>query len=374
MIFKVFYFLISFLVLSMFSFAAESNGVVFVPPGQLKSNLVKVYVLGAEIEPREEPHLYAYKSNFSGSSAVSILKPVEVFPNSQYQKEGEPPKKGTLLLFNLSDNKSYDALSGNKFTRYFMGARFYPVVKWGDVIAGPSSEGGEQGSSRSHVAVPKTDSTVLVGSLFSSGIAIFVVLLFVVLWIGIGSWVRSKRFLQVFIGGDGSFSLSKVQLGAWTIVSVFCVGTFGLAYELVPEIPSSLVVLLGLSIATTGSAYAFGRQISDADGSDDKVVAKAAVEGVKKKNGKLDSGNDEKPPSFFYDLISLSGVKRGENEVSIAKAQMLLWTIVSLCLFIVKSLLNGALWVVPWELVCLMGLSQTSYVAPKYWKWAAAKK
>ena len=34
-------------------------------------------------------------------------------------------------------------------------------------------------------------------------------------------------------------------------------------------------------------------------------------------------------------------------------------------LFICKSLLNGELWEVPWEMVALMGISQASYLVPE---------
>lgn len=37
-----------------------------------------------------------------------------------------------------------------------------------------------------------------------------------------------------------------------------------------------------------------------------------------------------------------------------------------LFLFIVKSILLGALWPVPWELVALTGMSQAGYIGDKY--------
>jgi hypothetical protein len=32
----------------------------------------------------------------------------------------------------------------------------------------------------------------------------------------------------------------------------------------------------------------------------------------------------------------------------------------------VKSVLNGVVWEVPWAMVALMGISQVSYLAPKF--------
>jgi hypothetical protein len=45
---------------------------------------------------------------------------------------------------------------------------------------------------------------------------------------------------------------------------------------------------------------------------------------------------------------------------------MLLWTVLLVVLFFVKSLLDSVVWEVPTEMVFLMGLSQLGYVAPKF--------
>ena len=44
---------------------------------------------------------------------------------------------------------------------------------------------------------------------------------------------------------------------------------------------------------------------------------------------------------------------------------MLFWTILLLVIFLSKSILDGAIWEVPWPLVALMGFSQAGYLAPK---------
>ena len=55
----------------------------------------------------------------------------------------------------------------------------------------------------------------------------------------------------------------------------------------------------------------------------------------------------------------------GKYEPSIAKAQMLFWTLTTLSLFVVKSLLEGELWDVPTQLVALMGVSQAGFLSRK---------
>ena len=44
---------------------------------------------------------------------------------------------------------------------------------------------------------------------------------------------------------------------------------------------------------------------------------------------------------------------------------MVFWTGIMLVLFVVKSILNGYLWEIPWEMVSFMGMSQAGYLAPK---------
>jgi hypothetical protein len=56
----------------------------------------------------------------------------------------------------------------------------------------------------------------------------------------------------------------------------------------------------------------------------------------------------------------------GPPQLSLARAQMLMWTLLLVTLFVSKSAVNGALWNVPWELVALTGISQAGYVAPKF--------
>jgi hypothetical protein len=61
-------------------------------------------------------------------------------------------------------------------------------------------------------------------------------------------------------------------------------------------------------------------------------------------------------------LVFTSGQPPG---LSLAKAQMQFWTVLLLVLFILKSILDGAIWEIPWPLVALMGFSQAGYLAPK---------
>ena len=68
----------------------------------------------------------------------------------------------------------------------------------------------------------------------------------------------------------------------------------------------------------------------------------------------------------FSDLISNWNNITQQVELSLPKAQMVVWTVIVLAVFIVKSFLLGALWPVPWELVALTGFSQAGYVGDKF--------
>jgi hypothetical protein len=53
------------------------------------------------------------------------------------------------------------------------------------------------------------------------------------------------------------------------------------------------------------------------------------------------------------------------SKLSLAKAQMMFWTLLLVVIFVSKSILDGVIWDVPWPLVALMGFSQAGYLAPK---------
>ena len=133
-------------------------------------------------------------------------------------------------------------------------------------------------------------------------------------------------------GTDGRLSLSKTQAAVWTVCIGAVVFASGLTRLEPPAVPETLVALMGLSLATRTACYLT---------------------------------EESKPKLYrprFSDLIRSS--EAGRLELSITKAQMLFWTCLVACLFVVKSLMDGVLWDVPWPLVVLMGMSQTTYMVP----------
>jgi len=104
-------------------------------------------------------------------------------------------------------------------------------------------------------------------------------------------------------------------------------------------------VLMGASLVTGGVAYF-------------QDVKKATV--VYAATGSGPAAHDWR----WGDLIRIFPQDRAP-ELSLAKAQMLFWTVLLILLFVSKSILEGGIWEVPWPLVALMGFSQAGYLVPK---------
>jgi hypothetical protein len=145
--------------------------------------------------------------------------------------------------------------------------------------------------------------------------------------------------MGLLLHDDGHLSLSKLQMAWWSVlVAVVMVYFGGIRLEM-PEPPESLIVLMGMSLLTTGISYK----------SAESVAAAAAV-GAQ---------------SLTWQWVDLIRTADGVQQLSLARAQMLIWTVLISGMFIAKSVLTGQLWPIPWQLVGLMGVSQAGYVIPK---------
>jgi hypothetical protein len=150
--------------------------------------------------------------------------------------------------------------------------------------------------------------------------------------------------LQFLSGVDGHLSLAQTQIACWTVAVGGVVLGYGFVVLQIPHIPESLLALMGASLATGGIGF-----FSDARNRQEAIKGGATP---------------DKRPMALGDLVR--DFSTGEvPELSLAKAQMLVWTVLLLVLFLSKSILEGAIWDVPWALVALMGFSQAGYLAPK---------
>lgn len=165
-----------------------------------------------------------------------------------------------------------------------------------------------------------------------------------------GSWTP----LKLLSGDDGHLSLSKCQMALWTLAIGAVVCFFALVRLSVPDIPASLVVLMGMSVLTTGISYHLGNQ-PDAAGTAAAVAPPSTA-----------TTDAPSTPPRFSDLLVMRGDASTPDSLSLTRAQMLFWTVLLVGIFVGKSILSGVLWDIPWALVALMGVSQTGYLAPKY--------
>ncbi len=296
---------------------------LFVPDGQLKSHTVRVYVTH-DISVDQQPRLRLLRSHAVTKKAIDEsrrLEPGIVAPGQEWveQVDGQDiRRRGTLLLFDLSDLDF----------RYKAMLRVMPVVTW--------VEGGSE-----HIVISPSD--VNLGNIVAVIGWTFAVVGIVVLLIVFLSWRKKGNPLQLLTGVDGHLSLSQTQVACWTV----CIGGVVLGYGMlkfeVPDIPTSLLSLMGASLVTGGVSY---------------------FQDAKKQQAAKANGSATQCSPDLADLIR--AFTPGQSpELSLAKAQMLFWTLLLLVIFVSKSILDGVMWDVPWPLVALMGFSQAGYLAPK---------
>jgi len=303
--------------------APEQPIQLFMADGQLKSHPIRVFInhdISDDMQPKLElARNHAITSSQTDGPYSAPYKKLARQQTSTQQISGQSiAVTGTLMLFDL---KNYPV------PWYKTVERFTPTVVWND--------GGKQ-----HTAISEHEVYIAnTLSAFIIPLALLMAILSAILWLA----KRSGRPPIDFLCNNGVLSLSRTQVTLWTLMIAWMVLAYGLMRLEVPAIPESLIALMGLSLATGGISYM----------QDEKTQTSVLP---------ANRASDLKPQ--LSDLIVDYSV-RGQGNLSLTRAQMLVWTLLTLLLFVVKSIFEGDLWNVPWELVVLMGLSQASYLAPK---------
>ncbi|MCC7374811.1 MAG: hypothetical protein IT581_09155 [Verrucomicrobiales bacterium] len=295
------------------------SGRLFMMDGQLHSHLISVWV-SARITEEQKPRLRLFQAHSLtkvGAGENEYLVPREVIPDQRWPVElddaGTYERVGTVLLFELKDRP----FNGKAMLR------FAPILEWED-----------QGAVRKVLGLREVNVGHIVNaSLWTLGILATVVVLVLIV-----CRISGRSPVGFIRGTDGRLSLSQAQVLCWTMCTGGVVLGYGLIRVQIPEIPSSILVLMGASLVTGGVGY---RQDSIRGGS-------SAPATKAKQNWK------------WSDLVSDS-----MGELSLSRAQMVFWTWILLVLFVSKTVLEGRIWEVPWTLVALMGFSQAGYLAPK---------
>jgi hypothetical protein len=342
---NVFFLLFILLVIYNTSSAQESCGILRMKDGQIKSHPIFVFVEGVDISKEKQPVLclVAVDQKTKKIKKKDIqckgqyFEPFEVSPGQTTTIEINGSKrdiKGTIMLFDINNID---------IPFYHVGMRAVPVITWikNEIKPYPNMIQYEY-------ANVIGDDEIYIGN--SSGAMIWTgfILLIIIVFLYIIIKKYGKNFLNLIKINDGGairYSLSLTQMALWTLAVGIMILLFGFMYLKVPDIPDTLIALMGLSIIT-GSAGNYQNKLSQSKLSNN-------INGQTK--GKI---NEVK--TSLYDLIAIT-TESGRCP-SIAKVQHLFFTIIIIVLFVIKSIMDGALWPVPEELVVLMGISQGSHI------------
>lgn len=298
--------------------SAEPPPQLFMSDGQLKSHGIVVHVANAQILASANPELWLMKSHSrlmqKGSEGPFRAQRVADHQRWSTTVDGRREEQwGTVLIFDVNA----ELTMGPKAM-----VRVRPILTW--------TEEGRQRVVLGTQEVNVADTLPTVAWTLAATVAALAVVVL----------LGRKNPLGFLLGVDGRLSLSQTQIACWTIVVASLVFGYGLIRHDIPDIPDSLIVLMGLSLGTGGVAYLQDAKRARATGPPAQQTWKVS------------------------DLVHIF-TEGFEPELSLAKAQMLLWTLLLLLLFVSKSVLDGQIWAVPWELVVLMGFSQAGYLAPK---------
>lgn len=314
---------------------------LLMPDGQMRSQLLRVYV-SADVQASDRPELTLLAGRFLRQNPPDWTeRPVRPTELARFQHWTETrdgvgiARTGTLLLFDLRD-------AGPTLTPC---TQVTPILRWGQPQQTAISD--------KPVYIGNLSAAVVLAFLFVGSAAAVVVF-----WASRAENPDRRMppgWKRLLLNPQCRLSLSKTQAAFWTLCVTGMVVCIGLTRLEVPAIPESLVALMGLSLATRAAIF-----VTEQNG---ETSCRARDHGTP----------PVQPKPTLSDLIH-SGQPTG-NPVAITKAQMVVWTGVAGVLFLVKSLLNGELWEVPWQLVALMGISQASYLIPPiHEKWERDRK
>ncbi len=325
------------LVIPLKLLAVEAGVKLFMQDGQLKSHPVRVMV-EKDFEDSITPVLQLSRLGLNDISETvkhSEITPMLVARNQKMSMLDNGVKRevsGTLLLFDLS---AYDTKN------YWPVIRFIPTLKWQETVNDKVVERYIVGSNEIHLGNPLPA--------FMWTVAIILALLLLIAYF---AKADDSRLLNLICEKNGRLSLSRTQIAVWTVAIGAIVVGFGMVKFEVPNIPESLVVLMGLSLVTGGISYV-------------NTVKPIATQNQGELSFNEGKTIDAAPVKLQLSDLIRDNSAEGAGRVSLVRAQMIFWTVLTLFLFISKSILNGELWQVPWANVALMGMSQASYLAPK---------
>jgi len=291
------------------------------PDGQLKSHPIKVFInrdITRDMQPKLQ--LAASHAITEKQDGESFLREPMVLARHQEWTEIRHGTRvsvvGTLMLFDLSNYP---------IPFYKATMRLIPTLVWQ-----------ENGLRQTAIGPSEVYMANSIGAFGWVLILIGSIVLFIMLM----SRQLQGQAWYLLCDSDGSLSLWRTQVAAWTLAVGGVVAGYGLIRLEVPNIPESLLALMGMTLGTGGISHYQTRKQTPTDTSVPRLSPQLS------------------------DLIC-NILPDGKRQLSLARAQMLFWTLLILAMFVVKSVMDGDAWNVPWEMVALMGISQAGYLGPK---------
>jgi hypothetical protein len=144
---------------------------------------------------------------------------------------------------------------------------------------------------------------------------------------------------NVFRSPDGTYSVSRFQVGLWTVTILFSYAYLFFSQGN-PDFPDSLWGLLGISIGSIGVSTTLA------------VKSDAAARSFALRDG-------------GRDLSPIASMLSEDGKPSVMRLQMLAWTIATAVFFVAHVYATGTLWDVPDNLLILMGVSHGGYLVDK---------
>ncbi len=180
----------------------------------------------------------------------------------------------------------------------------------------------------------------------------FAVALAITIWVGRAA---KGNVLGILIDGRGRFSLTNLQLTTWTllILATFA-GAFFATFE-VPEIPQTLLMLLGMSAggAVVSSAVKAGKDLDP--------KAKVAGAGT---HVKSDGSQITISPKLSQVFLEEEG-DQADEVVNISKFQHFLFAVVLAVVYVVMTFKESGFPDFPPEVLWLLGISHAGHIGAK---------
>ncbi len=297
-----------------------------VEDGQVKKLPFRIFVINKPLEGKK-PLLWLEMKDLETEGEREDLEPPPWKPlfvsddqTLVIERDGaKTTEKGTLMVFDLD----------KMHMKYWQTMRrVTPILEW------------EEDGARTKIT---NMDEVSIGYLPPAMVYVTFLCLIMCLILGLLSKQGSGSALALLCDKEGYLSLSRLQMGSWTLAVGGVVLIFGLIFSTVPDIPNTLVALMGISLATS--------------------LVKGMVGGDETKEvetEKTDRSMDKVKPKLFQLIANVRA--NGQMVFSLPKAQMLFWTIINIGIFIFKSIEERKMWEVPEQMVILMGMSQATYV------------